>query len=62
MDSDQKPQQVRPDEWGLFDPEEAGLAAVLKRLSAARRASPLRDDTSGRGGHEPPPPSVADRR
>jgi hypothetical protein len=27
------------DEWGLYDPEEAGLPAVLGRFEAKRRAS-----------------------
>ncbi|MBA3270319.1 MAG: hypothetical protein H0T71_07370 [Acidobacteria bacterium] len=31
---------VRPpvDEWGIYDPEQAGLAAVLERLEVRRRA------------------------
>jgi hypothetical protein len=28
---------VRPDEWGFYDPDKAGLAAVLERLAARRR-------------------------
>ena len=33
-----KPQQSRPvhDEWGLYDPEQAGLEAVIRRLTASR--------------------------
>jgi hypothetical protein len=28
---------VRPDEWGFYDPDKAGLAAVLERLAARRQ-------------------------
>ena len=33
-----KPQASRPvhDEWGLYDPEQAGLEAVIRRLTASR--------------------------
>ena len=33
-----KPQPSRPaqDEWGLYDPEQAGLEAVIRRLTASR--------------------------
>jgi hypothetical protein len=29
------------DEWGIYDPEQAGLAAVLERVEARRRATPV---------------------
>ena len=33
-----KPQISRPlhDEWGVYDPEQAGLEAVIRRLTASR--------------------------
>lgn len=33
-----KPQPSRPvhDEWGVYDPEQAGLEAVIRRLTASR--------------------------
>ena len=33
-----KPQRLRPvhDEWGVYDPEQAGLEAVIRRLTASR--------------------------
>lgn len=33
-----KPQSSRPvhDEWGFYDPEQAGLEAVIRRLTASR--------------------------
>jgi hypothetical protein len=33
-----KPQSTRPlhDEWGVYDPEQAGLEAVIRRLTASR--------------------------
>jgi hypothetical protein len=33
-----KPENTRPvhDEWGFYDPEQAGLEAVLRRLAASR--------------------------
>jgi hypothetical protein len=33
-----KPQASRPvqDEWGVYDPEQAGLEAVIRRLTASR--------------------------
>lgn len=33
-----KPQPSHPvhDEWGLYDPEQAGLEAVIRRLTASR--------------------------
>jgi hypothetical protein len=33
-----KPQPSRPvhDEWGFYDPEQAGLEAVIRRLTASR--------------------------
>lgn len=33
-----KPQRSRPvhDEWGFYDPEQAGLEAVIRRLTASR--------------------------
>ena len=33
-----KPQATRPlhDEWGVYDPEQAGLEAVIRRLTASR--------------------------
>ena len=27
------------DEWGIYDPDQAGLSAVLERIEARRRAS-----------------------
>ena len=42
MSSRQKTiQVVRPavDEWGIYDPEQAGLAAVIDRLDARKRAA-----------------------
>jgi hypothetical protein len=27
---------VRPDEWGIYDPQKAGVAALLERLAARR--------------------------
>ena len=27
------------DEWGIYDPDQAGLAAVLERIEARRRAT-----------------------
>jgi hypothetical protein len=40
-----KPQASRPvhDEWGFYDPEQAGLEAVIRRLTASRDD----DDDSG---------------
>jgi hypothetical protein len=36
-----KPKSARPvhDEWGLYDPEQAGLEAVIRRLRASREES-----------------------
>ena len=33
-----KPKSARPvhDEWGFYDPEQAGLEAVIRRLTASR--------------------------
>ena len=33
-----KPQSSRPvhDEWGVYDPEQAGLEAVIRRLTTSR--------------------------
>lgn len=36
------PSQPVVDEWGFYDPDQAGLAAVLERLDA-RRAAPTDD-------------------
>ena len=51
LSSDPVPQPARPlpDEWGLFDPEQAGIEALLRRLSASDKtvASP-RPGTSGK--------------
>ena len=38
------PQHVSPDEWGFFDPDQAGLAAVLERLDAVSTSAPPADD------------------
>jgi hypothetical protein len=32
------------DEWGIYDPSRAGLAAVLERLEAKGSAIPVRND------------------
>jgi hypothetical protein len=32
------------DEWGIYDPDQAGLAAVIQRLEARRLASPSPTD------------------
>ena len=37
---------VRPDEWGIYDPQKAGVAAVLERLAARRGVN--RQKSSGR--------------
>ena len=37
---------VRPDEWGLYDPQKAGVAALLERLSARRSVN--RQKATGR--------------
>jgi hypothetical protein len=34
MEARKEPARVCPDEWGFFDPDKAGLAAVLRRLDA----------------------------
>ena len=39
-----RPKNVRPerppvDEWGIYDPEQAGLAALAARLESRRRAT-----------------------
>jgi hypothetical protein len=39
-----RPKSIRPvrppvDEWGIYDPEQAGLAAVAARLESRRRAT-----------------------
>lgn len=33
---DKKLRPVRPDEWGFYDPQQAGLAAVFDRLDHGR--------------------------
>jgi hypothetical protein len=38
---------VRPDEWGVYDPDKAGLAAVLERL--AKRGSRRQEGADTRG-------------
>ena len=48
---DMRPQQkklrpVRPDEWGFYDPSQAGIAAVIERLDLIlRRARRAPDDS-----------------
>jgi hypothetical protein len=32
------------DEWGIYDPDQAGLAAVLRKLEARTPAAPAIDD------------------
>jgi hypothetical protein len=39
---------VHPDEWGVFDPEQAGLAAVLERIDQ-RPGGRGSDDREARG-------------
>lgn len=36
---DKKLLDIRPDEWGFYDPDEAGVAAVMKRLGTRVRAT-----------------------
>lgn len=38
---DKKTAPSRPavDEWGIYDPEQAGLAAVIERIAARRKAA-----------------------
>lgn len=44
------PERPVQDEWGIYDPEQAGFEAILRKLEMA-------DDDDGR---DPPPPSGAD--
>ena len=39
---------VRPavDEWGIYDPEQAGLAAVIERMDARKRAAMNAEDAA----------------
>ncbi len=34
-----RPERPPVDEWGIYDPEQAGLAAVAARLESRRRAT-----------------------
>lgn len=36
-----EPERPPVDEWGIYDPDQAGLAAVLARIEARRRAGAL---------------------
>ena len=36
---DKKLEGIRPDEWGFYNPDEAGVAAVIKRLGTKVRAT-----------------------
>jgi hypothetical protein len=36
---DKKLVGIRPDEWGFYNPDEAGVAAVIKRLGTRVRAT-----------------------
>ncbi|MGE3274472.1 MAG: hypothetical protein AB7O67_05135 [Vicinamibacterales bacterium] len=49
------PSPPRPavDEWGLYDPEQAGLAALFARLEARRR-TPARVPGAEAGATTPP--------
>ena len=42
------------DEWGLYDPERAGLSALYARLSTSRRPAP--DETAAAKPDKPAPP------
>ncbi|MGE0042704.1 MAG: hypothetical protein AB7H88_14715 [Vicinamibacterales bacterium] len=58
-----RPLAPRPavDEWGMYDPEQAGLAALFARLDARSRPAPPTDapaDTPADG----PGLALADRR
>lgn len=58
MDSrDNVPDSIRPDEWGMYNPELAGFAAVLRRLSAGRRDS-AETPTPHRPPHDIEPPRL----
>jgi hypothetical protein len=40
-DKNISPERPPVDEWGMYDPDQAGLTAVLERMDARRRAGAL---------------------
>jgi hypothetical protein len=61
---DKKLLGVSPDEWGFYNPDEAGFAAVIKRIGTRVRATPRKPvaiatkEPAKAVPHLPPPPAA----